>query len=130
MSTKIDALQLQSTVSGILDRYGQSAENVLAEAVWRTAGDVVKELKRGGSFNGTGAYNRDWSRKLDRKRLYASATVYNKTHYQLTHLLEFGHAKQNGGRTRAFPHIGPANDQVEALFVDNFTDLMAEVLID
>lgn len=127
MNTKIDALQLQSTISGMLDEYGQAAENVLADAVWNTAGDVVKELKRSGSFNGTGAYKRDWSRKLERGRLYASATVYNKSHYQLTHLLEFGHAKQNGGRTRAFPHIAPVNDQVEALFVDNFNGLLEGV---
>jgi hypothetical protein len=126
---RIDAKDLASTVNGLLDKFGDQAEACLSEAVWQTAGEAVKRLKKAGDFGGTGQYKKGWSRKLTRKRLYAEATVYNRTDGSLTHLLEFGHAKQNGGRTRAFPHIAPINDEVPDIFVDKFTDLLAEQLI-
>ena len=35
--------------------------------------------------------------------------------YRLGHLLEYGHAKQNGGRTRSFPHWDKAQKIADAL---------------
>ena len=47
------------------------------------------------------------------------ATVWNEKHYQLTHLLEKGHALRDGGRSAAFPHIAPVEQKCEDELIRN-----------
>lgn len=121
---KIEATDLRSVVNGILDEYAADVGAAVDKAVTKTANEAVKELKRGkGGFNDR-TYSKGWSKKVIKHRLYSEAVVYNKTHGHLTHLLEFGHAKRNGGRTTAYPHIAPVNDQVPDLFEDAFEEAL------
>lgn len=88
-------------------------EKVLHERVQEAAKTTVKQLKSS-SPKKTGVYASSWIATVDDDDIgHMSVTVHNKRKYQLTHLLEKGHAKfihghPTGGRVRAYPHIEPA----------------------
>lgn len=44
--------------------------------------------------------------------------IWNKKHYRRVHLLEFGHAKVDGGRVPAYPHLRPAYEKYGAPLPD------------
>lgn len=67
----------------------------------------------------SGAYAKSWTTKATSETSTSIAmTVYSKSKYQLAHLLEKGHALRQGGRTRAFPHIAPAEANGETHLVE------------
>lgn len=118
MAVTISADKLAETVADILKEYGDDCLDVLDESVRTVTKGAQGELKGAGSFGGTGKYKKGWKAKIEKKRLSVEGTVYNAAAPGLTHLLEHGHAKQNGGRTRAFPHIAPVNDQAQTEFME------------
>jgi hypothetical protein len=70
---------------------------------------VAKKLKEDiatDSPEKTGDYKLGWAIKRTKDALI----VHNKTDYQLTHLLEHGHAKKGGGRVHPRYHIAPNAD--------------------
>lgn len=112
---KID--QLAAVVMEGLQEYADLATEDLKAAVKR-AGDSVKKDVQAGAPTDTGAYEKSWAVKTTRETANAlEVTVYSRNRYQLAHLLEFGHAKRGGGRTRAFPHIAPAEQRVAEILV-------------
>ena len=97
----------------VLKTYTKDVEEDLEQAKITVAKDAVKRLKKGGGFkNRTGKYNRGWAIKKDKKTI----SIWNSKQWYLTHLLEAGHAKRNGGRTKAFVHIEPVNQYVQDEF--------------
>lgn len=82
-------------------------------ALDKTKADLARqattELKTTSPVGNRGRYIKGWRHKKVGKR----RVVYNKTDYQLTHLLEKGHAKRGGGRTRAIPHIKPVEQHIQ-----------------
>lgn len=119
---KIEAQDLAATVNKYLAEYGDSVQEDIEKAAKSVAKDVVRDLKKGGGFKGTGAFNKGWTSKVEKTRLGAEAIVYNKSLPGLAHLLEFGHAKANGGRTTAFNFISPINDATEEKFTRALED--------
>lgn len=120
MSNTIQPNDFAKAINELLDEYGDEVGDALQEVVKSTAKDASDKLKHQGEFNDiTGDYRKSWRFDVKVTPLNVVGTVYAKEpHYRLTHLLEFGHAKQSGGRTRAFPHISIVNDWVGEEVVD------------
>lgn len=126
MSTKVSIDGLADAILKEMEKMKEVSADVIQSAVTTTSKEALQELRSAnpagsGKYGSWSAYNKGWGitqTKTD-NRLHKKATIHNKTHYRLTHLLENGHAKQNGGRTKAFPHIQPVAEQVEAKLEKN-----------
>lgn len=114
-TVRIEPAELAETIMRFLDEYGDDAEEALEESIDKVAKQASSELKQGGPYNDPNPknYTRKWGVNIERTRLGVEANVYNTKSPGLAHLLEFGHAKFSGGRTRSFEHIAPVNDKIE-----------------
>lgn len=130
MKTLID--NLDSAIKEQLEEWGNvELKQAVNAGIEETAAFAAKELKRGGPYKDrTGKYKKDWTyeQRNGRKSVITglnSYTVYNRKHYQLTHLLEKGHQLKLGGRAmgnvRAFEHIAPVNDMLGDLAVSKIS---------
>lgn len=104
MVKKINPNDLTLTISAMLSEYADDVIDDVKEAVDDVAKEAQKIVKSKAPAK-TGKYKRS----IKVRTSYESLTELRKTIYSngnsgLTHLLENGHAKVNGGRTRAFPH--------------------------
>ena len=107
--------QMAHVIMEGLQEYADLATDDLKKAV-KKAGDEAKEDIQNNAPVKTGAYKKSWTVKTMKETSNAmEVVVHSKNRYQLAHLLEFGHAKRGGGRTRAFPHIAPAEQRAAEL---------------
>ena len=98
-----------------LQEYAGLAADELKKAV-RKAGNTARMDIQANAPEKTGVYRKSWAVKTVSENADAlQVVVYSKNRYQLAHLLEHGHALRQGGRTKAFPHIAPAEEEAEAM---------------
>lgn len=109
MAIKIDKLS-DEIMKGLMEYKDLVADDVKS-IVKKVGNDTKNEIKNNAPKR-TGAYKKSWSVKTTKENSNAlTVTVHSKNRYRLTHLLEKGHAKRGGGRTKAIPHIGPAEEK-------------------
>ena len=110
-------------VDKILDDYSKEVRRATANSMDVVAKDGVSKLKNTSPKHSphTRKYAEGWGIKRVRTGTgIPIVTIWNRTNYQLTHLLENGHVIRNGkgtyGRTRPIKHIKPveewANDEL------------------
>lgn len=117
---KISIDDLYAEVNRLLEEHAENVAEVVDEVAVDYAKIGVRQLREE-SPKRTGKYRKGWAYSKSKTRTGTEVTIYNKTEPQLTHLLEYGHAKRNGGRVPGKAHIKPVEEKI----VDEFTDAIA-----
>lgn len=99
--------QLQNEIMRQLNIYTNEVAEKVKDNQEELGKEAVKELKAN-SPEQTGDYRKGWKLKKEKDKVI----VHNATDYQLTHLLEKGHANRDGGRTPPQVHIAPVEEKV------------------
>lgn len=112
MAQTLTVNQFESAVNDILAQYKDVIDADVATVTKQVARQAAKDVQAKAPTK-SGAYKKSIKAKVLEKEVNkASSVIYAEApQYRLTHLLEFGHAKVNGGRTAAFPHWEPAEQQ-------------------
>ena len=106
---------LADAIMDAMLEYTEEVEEAIPDIVDGTADAMVKEIRTSAPKR-TGEYAKGWtSRKLGErtrsKEGYAKL-ICNPKRYSIAHLVEYGHAKRDGGRVSGKPHIRPVCDKL------------------
>lgn len=115
---------LADAVMEELNNYADTTTTGVKTAVKKAANTVKKDIGESAPAK-SGRYAKSWRSKATKESSTAlEMTVYSPTRYMLAHLLEHGHALRNGGRTRAIPHIGPAEEHGEKQLTEDIERML------
>ncbi len=113
--SKIKVDELAHTIMEGLLEYANLASDEIKKAVKKAGNHAKKDIQEKAPVK-SGKYKKSWATKVTKESSNGMTIVVHSTNrYQLAHLLEFGHAKRGGGRTRAFPHIASAEERAAEL---------------
>lgn len=120
---KIDSLS--SEVMRELEKYADVTTENVKKAVQKAGKTVRDEIKESAPSD-TGKYSKSWTVKTVRETSSSlELVVHSRNKYQLTHLLEFGHAKRGGGRVSARPHIANAEEKAIKVFEEEIKEAIS-----
>lgn len=122
---KVKIENLSGAVIEELKKYAVLTTEKVKVAV-QNAGKTVRDEIKVSAPSNTGKYGKSWTIKTVKETADSlELVVYSGNKYQLTHLLEFGHAKRGGGRVAARPHIANAEEKAIKAFEEEIQEAIS-----
>lgn len=110
MTKSVTIDNLSAEIALAVKEYTEDVSEAIEAELGATSKAVLNDVKSNSPVD-TGAYRKGWRRKKTEDGGRTKYTIHQKSKPWLAHLLEFGHAKTNGGRVTGRPHIRPAYDR-------------------
>lgn len=107
MAKTVSIDQLANEILMSVKEYTDSVSEAIAIETTKTANDVLKEARTLAPKK-TGAYAKSLIKSDQSTPGAKKYAIWSKENAHRVHLLELGHAKVNGGRVAAIPHMVPA----------------------
>lgn len=119
---KVAINDLSKEIANILEDYKIETDEKVVKLVNKVIKNAKIDLVKNSPKN-TGDYAGGWSITIGQKGInFFSKVIYNKKHYRLTHLLEFGHATRDGDHTIPQPHVRPVENKYKEEFINELGD--------
>jgi len=106
--------QLAAEITQAVQEYTEDVSEGVGIACSNVADQILMDTAMNAPHGRTGKYARGFVKtdKCLASHGYRKYVIWNKKHYRLVHLLEFGHKKANGkGSVKGTPHMIPAYDK-------------------
>ncbi|OYP06381.1 hypothetical protein CG709_10035, partial [Lachnotalea glycerini] len=108
---RVSVDQMADAIAQSMAEFADLSNEVMKECVTETSKSVKKEIQENAPVR-TGKYKKSWAAKKVKENANSlTMVVHSRDRYQISHLLEQGHAKRGGGREAAIPQIAQAEQR-------------------
>lgn len=123
------AISVERLVASSLEGAKENTRKVVAREARKGAKLVKGYASQGGVHEWSPEYVGGFHSHVETRGGLTTGEIGNSDKPGLVHLLEKGHATLNGRKTRAFPHMGPAFEDISADFPDEVAQAVGEGLM-
>lgn len=115
-----EIVDIEGLTAVLLQKYSDYTDDKCeqaAEITKQTGKEMVKAIKEDSPVK-TGDYRDGWVAEVEQGKGYTKIIGKNKKKPKLTHLLQNGHAKTNGGRVPGVDHISKNEKKYNELLLE------------
>lgn len=129
---EVDVDEFASALSDIIGEVRtdcvDASNKAVTQSIRKGAKTVRANAEKGGLHEWSEKYVKGFRSHVNKSGVLSEGEIGNKGKPGLVHLLEKGHATLTGRRTKAYPHMAPAFEEIKDDYVKRMEKLIGEAL--